>query len=227
MQYLKYLIYKYKEIYNKVNPSMMASSLTFYFLIVLIPLISLFRIDENKIKLELSFIILLFNIIYSVSKIVYVFEKFINIVYKNIINNFKIRLKAIIIIISFLLLLFLKNIIIAYMEYFCRYLLKLNVLVTTFITSSCIMIFIAVVIILFFKVIIPKKMKLFQIISLVMIYSIISIIFTKLSFQIINFKNINIFDNFSLFCSLIILIYFLFNILINIIIIENMMYNDK
>lgn len=226
----------YLDYLKIINLDILSSSLTFYIIIIFIPLSTIINslLDYlNIIKIEsnlftdntfLNTIILLITIIFIISKLTNILSVYSDIIYKDIEVRDKIKLKIRSIIFVFILILLIVLLIILslYITYLNNKIFKLN---NYFINSIKMLInFISIVIIngIIYKYIIPIKVK-FK--NTVLVSLLITLVWYIILF--IYQLNLNIFNNYYLiyksFANIIIFIWliyfisysFLFGIVIN------------
>lgn len=226
----------YLDYLKIINLDILSSSLTFYIIIIFIPLstiinslldyLNIIKIESNLFTDNTFFntIILLITIIFIISKLTNILSVYSDIIYKDIEVRDKIKLKIRSIIFVFILILLIVLLIILslYITYLNNKIFKLN---NYFINSIKMLInFISIVIIngIIYKYIIPIKVK-FK--NTVLVSLLITLVWYIILF--IYQLNLNIFNNYYLiyksFANIIIFIWliyfisysFLFGIVIN------------
>lgn len=235
---------EYQKISKTISPSIYASSLVYYFIIVLLPLfnlitylLSLLNINQslnNNIDLSgISVVIFLINVIYVASKIIYNLKKVFNEIYQKEDNHIFIisKIKSIITM-SFLIILIICLII---AELYLHYLLK-EVIMTYQIIANIFFIiirFLMITLVLSFvlKQVIPVKIKLIETFKLSIIVTFISYFLIKCYQHFYMYFGTNSYQN--LYGSLyliflfLVLLYLLFLVMIYVIIFEYLRYKIK
>ncbi len=232
---------EYLKLTKEISPSVFASSLVYYFIIVSIPLITyLFYIISKLGLIEynyqnnlsgISLIIFIFNLVYVSSKIVHNLKIVSTLIYQKDPKYTLIeRIKSIILMIY----LFFLTVILIVGELYLQFIFEKNNF-NIFIINSLIILFRFIMICFIYsyllKKIIPVKIKLINTFKLSLIVTLVSyilIIVYKMFYQL--FEPItyqNLYGNLYQLFLLIILVYFLCLVLIYSIIFEFIMYKIK
>lgn len=240
MRKLIKLFYEIKKVKDIVEPSILAASLTYYFLIIITPFFTLLTIIENSIKNQfidsfnggLSFFVFLISLIYVSSKFVYSFQLVMKKIYQIEVElRFVSRIKAFLFMFILLLIIFSEFILELFINYLLNKIIGFLKIITILLSFIIRIMLIAGFIGFILKKLLPIKIKIRYAYVLSIIYTLLSYLVILIYKSFYNYFGVFKFEKtygiLYKFVLLMILIYALFNIFIYLLIIFNHMYKTK